>query len=286
MSDPSSGEGATFIDHLIEFRNRVIRMFLSITLIFLALFPFANTLYTLLAQPLLTLLPDNTSMIATEVASPFLTPLKLTLVLALFLDIPYLLYQIWLFVMPALYQHEKRLIVPLLISSTLLFYVGMAFAYFLVFPLIFGFFTSVAPEGVAVMTDISHYLDFVLTIFFAFGVAFEVPVVVVLLIILGITTAEDLAQQRRYVIVGAFFIGMILTPPDIFSQTLLAIPMWLLFEAGLWSSRYFQQVLTPEEPPIAPPPPPPTPTTEAEMEALLDRYEADELTVKRLNEPK
>ncbi|QEP42947.1 twin-arginine translocase subunit TatC [Ectothiorhodospiraceae bacterium BW-2] len=251
-----------FIAHLIELRDRVLRMLLVILLIFLALFPFANDLYTFLAEPLLAHLPEGGSMIATEVTSPFLTPFKLTLVLAIFIAIPYLLYQLWAFVAPGIYQHEKRLIVPLLVSSTLLFYAGMVFAYYVVFPLVFGFFTSVAPEGVAVMTDIAKYLDFVLKLFFAFGIAFEVPVVVVLLIITGASTVTSLQAKRPYIIVGVFVIGMFLTPPDVISQTLLALPMWLLFEFGLWFSRYFQQIINLKE--------------DEAMEQMLDQYESDD----------
>lgn len=263
MSQTESGsEEQTFISHLIELRDRLLRMVLAVVLIFMALFPFANELYTILAQPLLQHMPQGSSMIATEVASPFLTPFKLALVLAIFVAIPFLLYQIWGFVAPGLYHHEKRLAMPLLASSTLLFYLGMAFAYIVVFPLVFGFFTSVAPEGVAVMTDISKYLDFVLKLFFAFGVAFEVPVVVIVLILMGTTTAESLSQKRPYIIVGAFVIGMLLTPPDVISQTLLALPMWLLFELGLWMSYYFQRIVDKKN--------------SDEMDRMLDQYEQDE----------
>ncbi len=226
-----------FLSHLVELRDRLLRILLVVGLIFIALIPFANTLYTLLAAPLLAHLPDSSSMIATEVASPFLTPFKLALVIAMFLAIPVILYQAWAFLAPGLYRHERQLMLPLLISSTLLFYVGMAFAYYAVMPLVFGFLTSTAPEGVAVMTDISKYLDFVLKMFFAFGVAFEVPVATILLVLTGATTPDKLAAMRPYIIVGAFIVGMLLTPPDIISQTLLAIPMWLLFETGLLFSR-------------------------------------------------
>jgi len=193
----------------------------------------------MLASPLLVHLPEGSSMIATEVASPFLTPFKLTLVLSIFAAMPFILYQLWSFVAPGLYAHEKKLIVPLLTTSTQLFYAGMAFAYYVVFPLVFGFFTSTTPDGVAVMTDIAKYLDFVLKLFFAFGIAFEVPIAVILLVWTGMTTAESLATKRPYIIVGAFVIGMLLTPPDVISQTLLALPMWLLFEMGLIASAYF-----------------------------------------------
>ncbi len=227
-----------FLSHLVELRDRLLRVILVVGLIFLSLIWFANDLYTMLAQPLLVHLPESSSMIATEVASPFLTPFKLTLVLSIFLAIPVLLYQAWAFIAPGLYRHERRLVFPLLVSSTMLFYAGMAFAYYVVMPLVFAFLTSTAPEGVAVMTDISRYLDFVLKMFFAFGVAFEVPIATVLLVLTGTVTPEKLAGMRPYIIVGAFVIGMLLTPPDVISQTLLAVPMWLLFEVGLFCSRF------------------------------------------------
>ena len=203
----------------------------------LALLPFANTLYTLLATPLLDSLPAGHSMVAIDVASPFLAPFKLILLLALTITVPYTLYQAWAFAAPGLYGHEKRLAGPVLLSSVVLFYLGMAFAYFVVFPLAFGFFVSTAPEGVAVMTDINRFLDFVVKLFLAFGVAFEVPIITVALVSLGITTPKRLREARPYVIVGAFVIGMLLTPPDVISQTLLAIPVWLLYEAGILFSK-------------------------------------------------
>jgi sec-independent protein translocase protein TatC len=215
-------------------------MVAAIAIAMLVIFPFANKLYTYVAAPLLAQMPKGTSMIATEVASPFLTPFKLALVAAIFVTMPYLLYQLWGFVAPGLYRHEKRLALPILVSSVLLFYLGMAFAYYLVFPLVFAFFTHTAPEGVAVMTDISKYLDFVLTLFFAFGVAFEIPVAIVLLVAIGALTPEQLGSKRPYVIVGVFAIGMLLTPPDVISQTLLALPMWGLFELGVVASRFVQ----------------------------------------------
>jgi sec-independent protein translocase protein TatC len=231
----------TFIGHLVELRQRLLRMVLVVLALLLLLMPFANTLYTLLAAPLLRYLPAGTSMIATEVASPFLAPLKLALMVAIFLGMPVILYQLWAFIAPGLYQREKKLVLPLLVSSTLLFYVGMAFAYYVVFPIIFNFFTSVAPEGVAVMTDIGKYLDFVLKLFFAFGIAFEVPVAVFLLVVSGAISPETLVAKRPYVIVGAFVVGMLLTPPDVFSQTLLAVPMWLLFELGVFVARTYSR---------------------------------------------
>ena len=235
-TDGSQAEG-TLLSHLFELRNRLLRIVLAILVVFLALFPFANQIYTLLAGPLMAHLPEGSSMIAIEVAAPFLIPFKLVLLLAVVLTIPYLLYQLWGFVAPGLYRHEKRMAVPLVVSSTLLFYAGMAFAYFVVFPLIFAFFVGTAPEGVAVMTDIGRYLDFVILLFLAFGIAFEMPVATILLVSMGATTPEKLSQKRPYVIIGVFVIGMVLTPPDIISQTLLALPMWLLFEIGLVLSR-------------------------------------------------
>lgn len=228
-----------FISHLVELRDRLLRSVLVVLVIFAALFAFSNDIYTLLAKPLLVHMPKGGSMIATEVASPFLVPLKLTLVTSVFIAIPFLLYQLWAFVAPGLYAHERKLVMPLLVSSTLLFYAGMAFAYFLVFPLVFGFFTSTAPEGVAVMTDIGQYLDFVLKLFFAFGAAFEVPIAIILLVWMGIVTPEALVKKRPYVVVAVFVIGAVLTPPDVFSQLLLAVPMYLLFELGVFFSRYF-----------------------------------------------
>jgi len=212
---------------------------LAVLVVFAALAYFANDLYNLLAQPLLVALPSDSQMIATDVAAPFFTPFKLTFVVALALAIPYLLWQLWAFIAPGLYRKEKRLVVPLLISSTLLFYAGVAFAYFVVLPIAMAFFTGAAPEGVTVATDISRYLDFVLAIFMAFGIAFETPVAIMLLIWSGVSTRESLARKRPYIIVGAFTVGMLLTPPDVISQTLLAIPMWLLFELGLQISRWY-----------------------------------------------
>lgn len=221
------------IAHLTELRSRILRCVIAVLLIFCGLFYFAQDIYALVAAPLRAYLPEGATMIATGVASPFLTPFKLTLVVSLFLSMPVVLQQIWGFIAPGLYKHEKRIAVPLLISSILLFYAGMAFAYFVVFPIMFGFFASVTPEGVAMMTDIGQYLDFVLTLFFAFGVAFEIPVATFLLIWVGIVEVDTLRKSRPYVIVGCFVVGMLLTPPDVFSQTLLAVPMWLLFEVGL-----------------------------------------------------
>ena len=221
------------IAHLTELRKRLLRCVVAIGLLFGGLFYFSQQISALVAAPLRAYLPEGATMIATGVASPFLTPFKLTLMVALFLAIPIILHQIWGFIAPGLYKHEKRIAIPLLISSILLFYGGMAFAYFVVFRIMFGFFASVTPEGVAMMTDIGQYLDFVLTLFFAFGVAFEIPIATFLLIWIGVVNVATLRKSRPYVIVGCFAVGMVLTPPDVFSQTLLAVPMWLLFEAGL-----------------------------------------------------
>ncbi|MBT8420176.1 MAG: twin-arginine translocase subunit TatC [Gammaproteobacteria bacterium] len=228
-----------FLAHLIELRNRLLRSLVAVIVILLGLVPFANDLYEWLSAPLLRYLPEGTSMIATEVASPFFAPFKLTIVAAIFIAMPVIVYQLWGFVAPGLYKNEKKLVYPLMMTSTALFYLGAAFAYFAVFPLVFGFFTSVAPEGVEVATDISKYLDFVLKLFFAFGLAFEVPVATVLLVWGGVTTPDVMASKRPYVVVFAFVIGMLLTPPDIISQTLLALPMWILFELGLVFSRIY-----------------------------------------------
>ncbi|HHE3641118.1 TPA: twin-arginine translocase subunit TatC [Pasteurella multocida] len=228
------------ISHLMELRDRLLRAIIFVAVVFCALVYFANDIYNFVASPLIDVLPAGASMIATNIATPFFTPIKLTAVVAVFLSVPYLLYQVWAFVAPALYQHEKRLIYPLLFSSTVLFYLGVAFAYYVVFPLVFGFLTKTVPTGVAIATDISSYLDFVLTIFLAFGVCFEVPVAIILLCWTGVTTPEDLKGKRPYIIVAAFIIGMLLTPPDIFSQTLLAIPMWLLFEVGVIFARFYR----------------------------------------------
>ncbi|MCT8985240.1 twin-arginine translocase subunit TatC [Marinomonas sp. 15G1-11] len=229
------------ISHLLELRNKLLKAIGSVLLVFIAIVYWANDIYHYIALPLMRSLPETGSMIATDVAAPFFAPFKLTLVLAFFIAIPYVLYQIWSFVAPGLYKHEKRLVVPLLTSSTLLFYLGIAFAYYIVFPVVFGFFTSVAPEGVQVATDISSYLSFILKLFFAFGLAFEIPVAVVLLCWAGATTPDELRAKRPYIVVGAFVIGMMLTPPDIISQTMLAVPMLLLFEGGLIAARFYSK---------------------------------------------
>ncbi len=247
MSEPESmDQPLPLVAHLTELRDRLLRALLAVLVVFICLFPFANEIYTFVSEPLRALLPEGATMIATEVASPFLTPFKLTLVAAIFLAIPYVLYQVWSFIAPGMYKHEKRLAVPLLASSILLFYAGAAFAYFVVFPLIFAFFTSTGPADITIMTDINSYLDFVLKLFFAFGVAFEIPIAAVILISTGITTPDNLAKKRPYIIVGCFVLGMLLTPPDIISQSLLALPMWLLFELGVYFGRIITRNRKPE----------------------------------------
>jgi len=226
------------VSHLLELRTRVLNSVIVVLVVFLALFYFANDIYEFISEPLRAYLPEGTSMIATEVASPFLTPFKLTIFVSIFLSVPFLLHQAWSFISPGLYSHEKKLGIPLLLSSILLFYAGIAFAYYAVFPLVFSFFTSVGPEGVAVMTDINKYLDFVLKLFFAFGVAFEIPIATFLLVASGIVTIESLTAKRPYLIVGCFVLGMLLTPPDIISQAMLAFPMWVLFEVGILLARF------------------------------------------------
>jgi sec-independent protein translocase protein TatC len=228
MTEPDS-----FMSHLIELRDRLLRCVIAFLLVFICLFPWARDIYTVLAEPLLAALPKGGQMIATEVTAPFFVPIKVTMLAAMTIALPYLLYQIWAFVAPGLYAHEKRLVVPLIFTSTVLFLVGMSFAYFIVFPVVFHFITSIAPEGVAVMTDIQKYLDFVMTLFIAFGVTFEVPVAVVILTRVGIVTVAQLRQARPYVVVGAFVVGAIFTPQDVVSQILLALPLCLLYEAGI-----------------------------------------------------
>ncbi|MDG2046959.1 MAG: twin-arginine translocase subunit TatC [Halioglobus sp.] len=237
----STDQPLPLVTHLTELRDKLLRALLAVLVVFICLFPFANNIYTFVSEPLRALLPPGATMIATEVASPFFTPFKLSLVTAVFLAMPYVLYQAWSFIAPGMYKHEKRLAIPLLASSVLLFYAGSAFAYYVVFPLIFAFFTSVAPQDITIMTDINSYLNFVLKLFFAFGLAFEIPIVAILMIWAGITTAEALAKKRPYIIVGCFIFGMLLTPPDIISQSLLAIPMWLLFEIGVYIGRLTQR---------------------------------------------
>ena len=237
----STDQPLPLVAHLTELRDRLLRALLAILIIFIGLFPFANEIYTFVSEPLRALLPEGATMIATEVASPFLTPFKLTLFAAIFLAIPYVLYQLWSFIAPGMYRQEKKLAIPLLVSSVGLFYAGAAFAYFVVFPLIFAFFTSVGPEDITIMTDINSYLNFVLKLFFAFGLAFEIPIAAMLMIWAGITTPEELAKKRPYIIIGCFVFGMLLTPPDIISQSLLAIPMWILFEFGVFFGRFVRR---------------------------------------------
>ena len=239
MSEPEHDGEQSFISHLVELRERLLKAVAAVLLVLVGLMPFANKLYGWLALPLIHHLPQGGTMIATEVASPFLTPLKLAFFVALFIAIPFVLYQLWAFVAPGLYRHEKRLAVPILVSSVILFYVGCAFAYFLVLPAVFAFMTGIAPAGVAVTPDIGRYLDFVLMLFLAFGLCFEVPVVLVILVALGIVTPDQLSAGRRYAIVGAFAIAAVLTPPDVLSQTMLAVPMCLLYEVGIWAAQIF-----------------------------------------------
>jgi sec-independent protein translocase protein TatC len=226
-----------FIAHLIELRDRMLRIVIALIVVVIALSPFANDIYTFVAGPLIKALPEGSQMISTGVAAPFLVPLKLAVIAAVFLTIPYTLYQLWSFIAPGLYAHEKKLALPLLVASVALFYCGVAFAYFAVFPLMFGFFATVAPEGVTVMPDIAAYLDFAMSMFLAFGAVFEIPIAVIFMVLIGITTVDALAEKRPYVIVGAFVVAMFLTPPDVVSQTSMAVPMWFLFELGLVFAR-------------------------------------------------
>src|SRR3990170_1956872 len=225
--------GESFIAHLVELRTRLLHSVVAVLLAFICLFPWASDLYALLAQPLLAKLPKGGQMIATDVTTPFFVPLKVAMMAALLIALPYILYQIWRFVAPGLYAHEKRLVIPLIVASTILFFCGMSLAYFAVFPVVFGFITASAPQGVAVMTDIDKYLSFVLAMFMAFGITFQVPVAVVLLVRMGLVTVAKLREVRSYVVVGAFVAGAIFTPPDVVSQFMLAIPLWFLYEAGI-----------------------------------------------------
>jgi sec-independent protein translocase protein TatC len=229
------------ISHLIELRNRLLKIVLSVLGIFLGLFYFANDLYLILVDPLSSILPVGGGMIATGVTSPFLVPFKLTLVLAVFLAVPFILHQIWSFIAPGLYKHEKKFAIPLLLSSILLFYSGIVFAYYVVLPLAFSFFTTVGPQGVTLMPDISNILNFILKMFFAFGIAFEIPIATFLMVLMGITTVESLSAKRPYIFLGCFVVGMLLTPPDVISQTILAVPMWMLFEVGVLFSRLIKR---------------------------------------------
>ncbi|MBK9593824.1 MAG: twin-arginine translocase subunit TatC [Rhodocyclales bacterium] len=256
----------TFISHLVELRTRLIRAFAAILIVFVCLFPWAKELYALMAQPLLSALPKGGQMIATDVVGVFIVPMKVTMLVAFLITLPYVLYQVWAFVAPGLYSHEKKLVLPLIAASVGLFFAGMAFAYLLVFPTVFQFMSAVAPEGVAWMTDIDKYLSFVLTTFIAFGVTFEVPVVVIVLVKVGVVSIAKLKEARPYVIVGAFVIGAIFTPPDVISQIMLAVPLWLLYELGIVLARFVEK---PEGKTDYVPP------GEAEMERELDKSEAD-----------
>ncbi|GIX27203.1 twin-arginine translocase subunit TatC [Pelomicrobium sp. G1] len=256
----------TFISHLVELRDRLLKALIAWLLVFVALFPWARDLYTLLAKPLLAKLPQGGQMIATEVVTPFFVPVKVAMLTGFLVALPYILYQLWAFVAPGLYSHEKRLVLPLVVSSTVLFAAGMAFAYFLVMPVVFGFITAIAPEGVAVMTDISKYLDFVMTLFLAFGITFEVPIAVIVLVRFGVVSIDKLKQARPYVIVGAFVIAAIVTPPDVISQIMLAVPLCLLYEAGILLARFFARPAAEGYRPMS----------DEEMERELDRIERGE----------
>jgi sec-independent protein translocase protein TatC len=280
-------KAGSLMSHLVELRDRVVRMVIAVLVFFLGMFYWANDIYVYLAEPLTRHLPEGANMIAIDVASPFLTPFKLVLMLAVFLSMPVILYQCWSFVAPGLYANEKRIAGPLLVSSILLFYGGVAFAYYVVFPLVFGFFTSVGPEIINISTDIGRYLDFVLALFFGFGLAFEVPIATIILIAIGITTPQKLGEKRPFIIVGAFILGMMLTPPDIISQVLLALPIWILFEAGLIASKMIfkdrefeaDDEEDFEDEMAAASVPDHQPLTNAEMEAELDQAEADESSI-------
>jgi sec-independent protein translocase protein TatC len=292
--DTEDSFAGSLMSHLVELRDRVVRMVVAVLGIFVCLFYWANDIYVYLAEPLTQHLPEGASMIAIDVASPFLTPFKLVLMLSVFLAMPVILHQCWSFVAPGLYANEKRIAGPLLVSSILLFYAGVAFAYYVVFPLVFGFFTSVGPEIVNISTDIGRYLDFVLALFFGFGLAFEVPIATIILIAIGFTTPKKLGEKRPYIIVGAFICGMLLTPPDVISQALLALPMWILFEAGLIASKMIfsdrdfddDEDDDEDEEPAAETAvatdATDAPLTDEEMDAELDQAEADE---DKINKP-
>lgn len=248
MSEPELNDPPQpLVAHLTELRSRLLRSLLVITVLVLGLLYFSNDIYAFFSEPLRRLLPEGTGMIATEVASTFFAPFKLTVVAALLLAMPYILYQIWSFIAPGLYRHEKRFAIPLLASSVVLFYTGMAFAYYVVFPLVFGFFSRIAPEGVAYTPDISKFLDVALKMLFAFGFTFEIPIATVLLVWSGITTPDALVAKRPYVIVGCFVVGALLSPPDVISQTMMALPMWFLFEAGVICSRFIKREMDEKE---------------------------------------
>ncbi len=257
-----------FIGHLIELRDRLLRSVLVVLAIFLVAFPFANDIYHILSLPLVNNLPEGGSMIATGVISPFLTPIKLAFIVSIFAAFPYLIFEAWAFIAPGLYKHEKKLAMPLIVSSALLFYIGIVFAYFVVLPNVFMFMLSMSIEGVNHAPDITYYLDFALKLFFAFGIAFEVPIATILLVLGGVTTPQSLSEKRPYIIVGAFIFGMLLTPPDPASQVMLAIPMWLLFELGLLLSRMIKKRSSQDDEYAA--------MTDDDMDAELDRIEAEE----------
>lgn len=261
----------TFINHLLELRDRLLRAALAWIVLFVCLFPWANDLYSLLAQPMLNSLPKGGQMIATDVITPFFVPVKVAMMTAFLGALPYILYQVWSFIAPGLYEHERKMIVPLTVASLFLFVCGMAFAYFLVFPVVFGFVVGIAPQGVAVMTDINKYLDFVITMFMAFGITFEVPIVVIALALMGMVSIDQFREARPYVIVGAFVIGAIFTPPDVISQLMLAIPLWLLYELGVIIAGVLVRNRS-----ITPPTSDYQPMTDTEMDAELDRIEAEQ----------
>lgn len=288
MIEPSAGDNSKrktsdneepqletgFVGHLMELRDRLLHSVIVIIIIFLGMFPFANDIYHILALPLVSNLPEGGSMIATGVISPFLTPIKLAFIMSIFVAFPFLIFQAWAFIAPGLYKHEKKMALPLIVSSAILFYVGIAFAYYIVLPNVFTFMMSMAIEGVNHAPDITYYLDFTLKMFFAFGIAFEVPIATILLVLGGVTTPQSLSEKRPYIIVGAFVFGMLLTPPDPASQIMLAIPMWLLFEIGLLLSRMLKSKETSDDEYHA--------LSEDDMEAELDRVEAEEDTAPKL----
>ena len=267
-SNENSNQELGFVGHLMELRDRLLRSVLVVIAVFLVAFPFANDIYHILALPLVNNLPEGGSMIATGVISPFLTPIKLAFIASIFIAFPYLIFEAWAFIAPGLYKHEKKLAVPLIVSSALLFYVGILFAYYIVLPNVFVFMMSMAIDGVNHAPDITYYLDFALKLFFAFGIAFEVPIATILLVLGGVTTPDSLAEKRPYIVVGAFIFGMLLTPPDPASQVMLAVPMWILFEIGLLLSRMLKQKEAKDDSYES--------LTEEDMDAELDRIEAEE----------
>jgi sec-independent protein translocase protein TatC len=242
MDSNNKQKEMSFIQHLIELRDKILRSLIVILVIFIFIFPFANEIYIFIARPIIDVLPEDKNIIAIGVISPFLTPLKMSLIFAIYIAIPYLLYQIWSFVAPALYKHERQMILPLVISSTFLFYTGLIFSFYVVFPVIFKFLATISPHVVDFTPDIQYYLSFILKVSFAFGVAFEVPVATLLLIISGVTSVEKIKKNRPYIIIGAFILGMLLTPPDIISQTLIAVPVYLLFEIAILIAPLFKNI--------------------------------------------